>query len=60
VAVWRAKNPINGLVIASDAFCGVKHVKEPGVDMAARLTHRYRKVPVLASEHRFNVETMLL
>jgi hypothetical protein len=67
VAVWRAKNPINGLVyghggiklLASNAFCGVKHVKEPGVDMATRLTHRYRKVPVLASEHRFNMTPLL-
>ena len=67
VAVWRAKNPINGLVyghggiklLASRAFCGIKHVKEPRVDMATSLTHRYRKVSVLASEQRFNVTHLL-
>jgi hypothetical protein len=67
VAVWRAKNPINGLVyghggiklLATEAFCGVKHVKEPSVDVATSLTHRYRKIPVLASEHRFNTTPLL-
>jgi hypothetical protein len=67
VAVWRAKNPINGLVyghggiklLAGRAFCDVRDGKELPVDMATSLTHHYRKVPFLASEHRFNMTPLL-
>jgi hypothetical protein len=65
VAVWRAKNPINGLVYGhggvklfpSNAFCNA--AENQSIDLATRLTHRYRVVPVLASEHRFNMTPLL-
>lgn len=64
VAVWRAKNAVNGLVyghggiklIPSDAL---GDIKQRTLDMTMRLTPRYRKVPVLASEHRFNMTPLL-
>jgi len=59
VAVFRAKNPINGLVyghggiklFSSDCF-GVERLDKP--DMTTTLADSYIKVNILASEHRFN------
>ena len=64
VAAWRAKNPVNGLVygnggiklIPANAFC---HAKDLGIDLTTRLTDRYRVIPILASEHRFNMTPLL-
>lgn len=59
VAVFRAKNPINGLVyghggiklFSKDCF-SVDRLDRP--DMTTTLADSYIKVNVLASEHRFN------
>lgn len=59
VAVYRAKNPINGLVyghggiklFSRDCF-GAERLDRP--DMTTTLADAYIKVNVLASEHRFN------
>ena len=59
VAVFRAKNPINGLVyghggiklFSKDCF-SVERLDRP--DMTTTLADSYIKVNVLASEHRFN------
>src|SRR5262249_43316438 len=64
VATWRAKNPVNGLVYGNGgiklfpakAFCGVNKLT---LDMSTKLAPRYRKIPVLASEHRFNTTPFL-
>lgn len=59
VAVFRAKNPINGLVyghggiklFSKDCF-GVERLNRP--DMTTTLADHYLKIDVLASQHRFN------
>jgi hypothetical protein len=59
VAVYRAKNPVNGLVyghggiklFSKDCF-GAERLDKP--DMTTTLADAYIKVNVLASEHRFN------
>jgi hypothetical protein len=59
VAVFRAKNPINGLVyghggiklFSKDCF-DVERLNRP--DMTTTLADSYIKVNILASEHRFN------
>lgn len=59
VAVFRAKNPINGLVyghggiklFSKDCF-GAERLDKP--DMTTTLADAYIKVNILASEHRFN------
>jgi hypothetical protein len=59
VAIWRAKNPVNGLVYGNggiklfpaNAFCAVNKL---GLDMSTKLAPGYRRIPVVASEHRFN------
>lgn len=59
VAVYRAKNPINGLVyghggiklFSKDCF-SAERLDKP--DMTTTLADAYIKVNVLASEHRFN------
>lgn len=59
VAVYRSKNPINGLVyghggiklFSKDCF-GAERLDKP--DMTTSLADAYIKVNVLASEHRFN------
>jgi hypothetical protein len=65
VAVWRARNPINGLVYGHG---GVKFIpstaakvaiERRSVDIATSMTYRYRIVRTLASEHRFNSTPLL-
>jgi hypothetical protein len=59
VAVFRAKNPVNGLVyghggiklFSRDCF-GAERLDKP--DMTTTLADAYIKLNVLASEHRFN------
>lgn len=59
VAVFRAKNPINGLVyghggiklFSKDCF-SIERLDRP--DMTTTLADAYIKVNILASEHRFN------
>lgn len=59
VAVFRAKNPINGLVyghggiklFSKDCF-SVERLDRP--DMTTTLADAYLKINILASEHRFN------
>jgi hypothetical protein len=65
VAVWRAENPVNGLVYGHG---GIKLLprgafgssgNDPYIDVATRLSRRYRIVPLVASEHRFNATPLL-
>ena len=60
VAVWRARNPVNGLVYGNG---GIKllpaaAVREAlsggGIDVGTSIGSGHRKVDVVASEHRFN------
>ena len=59
VAVFRAKNPINGLVyghggiklFSKDCF-DIQELDKP--DMTTTVANEYNKVNILASEHRFN------
>lgn len=59
VAVFRAKNPVNGLIyghggiklFSKDCFCA-ERLDKP--DMTTTLADNYIKVNILASEHRFN------
>jgi hypothetical protein len=65
VAVWRASNPVNGLVyghggiklIPSEA--AKESIESRSVDLATSLTDLYRVVGVLASQHRFNSTPLL-
>jgi hypothetical protein len=65
VVVWRARNPVNGLIyghgavkfMPSKAAAGAMNGRS--IDLATSLTPRYRIVPILASEHRFNVSPLL-
>jgi hypothetical protein len=64
VAIWRARNPVNGLVYGNggiklfpaNAFCGVNKLS---LDMSTKLAPRFRRIPVVASEHRFNTTPLL-
>jgi hypothetical protein len=65
VAVWRARNPINGLIYGHG---GIKLIPSAAaasamngcaIDLATSLTRRYRIVPILASEHRFSASPLL-
>lgn len=59
VAVFRAKNPVNGLVyghggiklFSKDCF-DLEELDKP--DMTTTVANEYNKVNILASEHRFN------
>jgi hypothetical protein len=64
VAVWRAKNPVNGLVYGNGGIKlfprnAFRHETKLMIDLATSLTCQYRKVPVVASEHRFNLTPFL-
>jgi hypothetical protein len=59
-AVWRARNPINGLAYGNGAIKLLPTVvtgigaRSAGIDIGTSIAPAYRVVDVIASEHRFN------
>jgi hypothetical protein len=59
-AVWRARNPVNGLAYGNGAIKLLPTVatgigaRSAGIDIGTSIAPAYRVVDVIASEHRFN------